>query len=149
MVDKSLIGTEAKSVKFKVDANMIQDMAGGITDFNRMYFDESFAKKNGYDGVVANPTLGFRIPSGTNLLQAANLDLMGILHGGMEFEYHKPMVAGMELTCTQRMADVYDKEGKSGGYMEFYVMETECLDESGEKVLTITSTMIQRRKKKS
>ncbi len=148
MVDKSLIGKESKPTTFKVEAKMIQDMAGGITDFNRYYFDEGFAKKSQFGGIVANPTIGFRIPTGMDLLQSANLNMMGILHGGMEFEYHKPMIAGMTLTCTPRVADVYDKEGRSGGYMEFYVTETVCVDETGDKVLTIRSTMIQRRKKK-
>jgi hypothetical protein len=67
-----------------------------------------------------------------------------ILHGEQAFEYHRFPRVGDRLEGRGRITDVYEKEGKGGGKMEFYVSETDWRDAAGEPVVTTTFTMIVR-----
>ncbi|CAN5384219.1 MaoC family dehydratase N-terminal domain-containing protein [soil metagenome] len=70
-------------------------------------------------------------------------DYSRILHGGQSFTFHRPPPrAGEVLTGQQRIADVYTKEGKRGGSMEFTEVVTEFRDPDGELVVEMTSTTI-------
>ena len=71
------------------------------------------------------------------------LDLARILHGGQQYEYLKPIKPGDIVTGKVKIADAFEKQGKSGT-MDFIVMETTYTNQNGEKVLVDTSTMIQR-----
>jgi hypothetical protein len=70
-------------------------------------------------------------------------DYSRILHGEQAFTFHGPPPrAGDVLTGQQRIADVFTKEGKRGGAMEFTVVVTEFRDPDGELVVEMTSTTI-------
>lgn len=70
-------------------------------------------------------------------------DYSRILHGEQAFTFHKPPPrAGDVLTGQQRIADVYTKEGKRGGAMEFTEVVTEFRDPDGELVVEMSSTSI-------
>jgi hypothetical protein len=67
-----------------------------------------------------------------------------ILHGEQEFEFHDgrwPHV-GDVLVGEGRVSQVYEKERKDGGKLEFYVTETTWSDEqSGDPVVTSRFTL--------
>jgi hypothetical protein len=67
-----------------------------------------------------------------------------ILHGEQEFEYHRFPRVGDTLEGRTQVTDVYEKEGKGGGKMEFYVSETDWRTPSGEPVVTSRFTLIVR-----
>lgn len=70
-------------------------------------------------------------------------DYNRILHGEQGFAFHGPPPrAGDVLTGQQRIADVYTKEGKRGGAMEFTEVVTEFTDAAGDLVVEMTSTTI-------
>ena len=70
------------------------------------------------------------------------MNLARVLHGEQRFEYHKPLLAGMQLTVTQRAGKTWTKEGKKGGVMRFSESVAEYRDEKGELVVTATSVGI-------
>jgi hypothetical protein len=67
-----------------------------------------------------------------------------ILHGEQEFVFHGPPPrAGTELVGVQRIANVYEKQGKRGGTMTFTDVVTEFRDLDGELVAEVTLTSIE------
>ena len=62
-----------------------------------------------------------------------------MVHGGQEFVWGEPVVAGDEITTTCTVKDVSERNG-----MGFYVFQTESVNQKGEKVCTATWTNIGR-----
>ncbi|MBI2889217.1 MAG: MaoC family dehydratase N-terminal domain-containing protein [Nitrospirae bacterium] len=145
MVDRSLIGMEGDSVEFEVEKGAIRRFAQAIGDPNPVYTDEAAARRAGYSGLVAPPTFATTFNDTAYSLRARlPLDFKRILHGEMAFEYHQPIVAGMKLRCRAKLADAYEKPGKSGS-MEFYVIEIAGHETvSGTLVFASRSTVIMR-----
>lgn len=66
-----------------------------------------------------------------------------ILHGEQRVTFHGPPPrAGDVLTGQQRVDDVYTKEGRRGGAMEFTEVVTEFRDADGQLVAEMASTTI-------
>lgn len=66
-----------------------------------------------------------------------------ILHGEQEVVFHQsPPRAGTELTGKQRIDDVFTKQGRRGGQMEFTKVVTEFRDTAGDLVAEMISTTI-------
>ena len=66
------------------------------------------------------------------------------LHAEQEFVFHgAPPKAGDRLIGTSRIADIYDKQRRSGGTLTFVVMVTEFRDESGRLVAESTLTGVE------
>jgi acyl dehydratase len=67
-----------------------------------------------------------------------------VLHGEQEFTYHRPIVAGDELSCEGQVVDLYSKESSNGKTMTFLVTEDVYRDQTGEPVLTSRMNLIHR-----
>jgi len=63
--------------------------------------------------------------------------------GGLKIEYHKAIFPGDVLVCTRTLTDIYEKQGSQGPLI-FYEVTMEVADDSGEPVLTETTTRILR-----
>lgn len=148
MVDKSIIGREYPEFAFEVEKGKIREFARAIGDKNPLYYDEKAAREAGFEGLALPPSFPtvFSNFGGTMgvLLDDLKLDLAKILHGGLQYEYFKPVKPGDILRGKVKVANVFEKAGKSGT-MDFIVMETTYTNQNGEKVLVDTSTLIQRR----
>lgn len=74
-----------------------------------------------------------------------DLNLARVLHGEQEFVFHgDPPVAGTRLVGTARIADIYSKEGKRGGSMQFGETVIEFRDPAtGALVAESRSTLIE------
>ena len=62
-----------------------------------------------------------------------------MVHGGQEFAWGEPVVAGDEITTTASVKDISERDGKG-----FYVFETVSTNQDGETVATGTWTNIVR-----
>jgi hypothetical protein len=69
-----------------------------------------------------------------------------ILHGEEDFEFHRAPRVGETLHGTGVISDVYERD-TSSATMEFYVRETNWVDEAAEPVVTERFTLIVRAKK--
>ena len=139
-VDRSIIGAKSEMREFEVEKGAIRAFARAIGDENPLYFDEAYAKSQGYASLVAPPTFPatFSMPKPG----VEGLDLARTLHGGQEFSYERPIVAGDIIRCVATLTDVYEKEGQRP--MTFYILETRGEDVNGNLIYTSKSTIILR-----
>ena len=148
MIDKGIIGKEYPEFTFDVEKGKIREFATAIGDQSPELTDEKAAKDAGFEGLAMPPTLPtvFANFGGLmeNVMADLKLDLAKVLHGGQQYEYIGAMKPGDTVTGKVKIANVFEKTGKSGT-MDFVVMETTYTNQNGEKVLVDTSTLIQRR----
>jgi hydroxyacyl-ACP dehydratase HTD2-like protein with hotdog domain len=63
--------------------------------------------------------------------------------GGKECQFVKPIRPGDRITGVDRIAEVYEKTGRSGN-MIFIVRESEFTNQDGETVAVIRQSLIRR-----
>lgn len=141
LIDPAVVGSTSEPVVFEVEKGAIRAFAHAIGDENPLCHDEAFARQHGYASLVAPPTFPttFRVP-----IPQVRFELSRVLHGGQEYSYVRPIVAGDVLHCVSRVADVYEREGKQGGKMTFLVTEMRGEDADGQLVFTSKGTAILR-----
>jgi hypothetical protein len=131
---------------FPIEAGKIREFAFAIRDDNPLYFDAAEAKRLGFADVPAPPTYpmlaGIFQPEGRMQLPRG-IDVRRVLHGEQEFIYYRPIVAGDVLTGVTRLAGTERKEGRRGGTMKLYTLETEYRDPAGEVVLLSRMLLIE------
>lgn len=145
MADESLIGKQLDSFTFPVERGKIREFATSLLDDDPVFSDPEAARAVGFDAIPA--PLTFSVASAhwreAENVETLGLDLRRVLHGEVEWEYLRPLVAGDELTAVRRVADVTKREGKRGGVMTFVVVETEYRDAAGEPVVRQRDTIIE------
>lgn len=142
-LDKSLIGLTGKPYIFDVEKRHIRQFAEAIGDENPLYVDEEYAAKSIYGGIIAPPSFPIVISQESEGSIDLPLDYNRMLHGEQEFIYQRPIRLGDRLTCQTKVADVYERQGKTG-QMQFLVLETELKDEAGEVVVIGRTNIIYR-----
>jgi acyl dehydratase len=143
-MDASDIGKTGKPQKMRIEFGKIREFARAIKDDNPLYHDEGYAQRE-IGGVMPPPTFSMTMAfwdDGGGRPQF-KMDLRRILHGEQEFEYLGPVYAGDVLTATTRVSNVFEKEGSRGGKMTLGTIETEFVNQKGEKVLVSRSTLIE------
>ena len=137
---RALVGKAEKSEVIEVEKRMIRSVAEAIGDPNPLWNDEAYAKKCGYRGLVAPPAF-----LTTAMLSGGRADVplpyKRMLAGGGEWEFYSPITAGDVITCTCKLADVYEREGK-GGKMAFLIFETTHKNQKDELVAKSRTTLI-------
>jgi hypothetical protein len=97
---------------------------------------------------VAPPTFlssaAFWATPESSALAAESIDWARILHGEQEYVFYGPPPrAGQTLIAQQRVEDRYEKQGRRGGTMRFFVIVTEFRTPDGELVAEGRSTVIE------
>ena len=143
---QDLIGKEIPPFEFPIERGKVKEFADAIGDDNPIYRHPEYARKTPLGGIIAPPTFTrtqvFWRPGPSNF-EIAGLDRRFVLHGAEEYEYFQPIFAGDILTCTTKITEAYEKEGKRGGKMIFVVFESTFHNQRGEKVLISKSATIQ------
>lgn len=140
--DKSVVGVDSEPATDEVDKSAIRKFAAAIDDDNPIYDDEEYCKSKGFDSLVAPPTFltTFRASEVPDIkLQFGKVGL----HGGQSYEFFKPIKAGDKITYSNRVAEVFERDGRSGK-MVFMVTETTYTNQNGETVAVARSTGIRR-----
>lgn len=145
-LDKSMIGLSGPVYTFDVEKRHSKQFAEAIGDMNGLYTDETYAERSPYGKLVVPPTFPVAIASDSGGIPI-DLDARRMLHGEQEFIYHRSISPGDRLYCQMKVADLYDREGKSGP-MQFLVLDTEMKDEAGEMVAVSRMNIIYRTLKK-
>ncbi|MFO8011615.1 MAG: MaoC family dehydratase N-terminal domain-containing protein [Dehalococcoidia bacterium] len=149
MADKSQIGREYEVAPWEVERCKIRELVRAIGDNNPVYLDKQVALSEGYDDIPAPPTY-ITVPgnwqSNTDqFMKDLNINYMMIVHGGEEYEYHKEIYPGDVLSGKTTVANVVEKQSKSGSSMDIITIETVYKNQKDEKVLTARTTMIERK----
>ncbi|MCJ7655618.1 MAG: MaoC family dehydratase N-terminal domain-containing protein [Dehalococcoidia bacterium] len=124
--------------KFEVKAEDMMAYAEGVPDANPVFYDEEYARKCGYDGLVAHPlfisqVLFFLLQKG----HGSWIRTPGARNPGQIFEWHDPIRVGDILTLKNKG---YDKWIKKGKYYLRYL--SELYDQYGKLKVRGYVTMI-------
>ena len=137
------VGKEWPAATYQASRAKIAEYANVIGAENPVHFDKDAALAAGFREVVAPPMfcVVYSAPAmGPAILDPeVGINLMMMVHGGQEFVWGPPVVAGDEITTTATVKDVYEKDGKG-----FYVFESASDNQRGERVCTGTWTNIVR-----
>lgn len=147
MPKRELIGKETEATTVTINPESSKAFAKVVGELDPLYHDEAAARAAGYANVLAPPTypIAFMAESmNPELFFELELNLPSIVHGEQEFLYFQPIVTGVELTMKGRIADMWEKTGRSGT-LDFVVMEAEASDQQGKPVYTSRITLISKR----
>ena len=145
MLDKSAIGRTTSVSTMEVEKGHIRRFAQAIGDDNPLHYDEEYAKKSRYGGIIAPPTFAttFGFESKENLMEGLDINYARLLHGEQEYEYHKPIMAGDVISFSTTITDITEKQGKSGA-MDIITTEMTGNNQNGERVFVGRSTVVIR-----
>lgn len=142
---RALIGVESEPWTYELTTTSVRAFARGVGYTDRAYFDAAAAEKAGHASLPAPPCyLGtpvfvpgessdtFSGPAGGG--PSLDHGLPGLLDGGTETIYERPLHAGETLTATTRLADLETKTSKGLGVMLVTTQETTYRDSSGAVV---------------
>lgn len=146
MANKELIGKETETVTAEVLAEETIPFARALGDLNPIYVDEEAARRSPYGGLLAPPTFPVTLAAGNmdpDLFFELGLNFASIVHGEQEFEYVRPLRVGEKVTIKGRVADIREKQGKSGP-LDVVVLETSGFDDRGERIYTARMTLVSK-----
>ncbi len=113
------------------------------SDLNPVLHDEQAAKATPYGEVIAFPTFAvtFAIAPFSAAITdpALGINVLKLVHGEQEFEWFAPMKSGDRITTTGKIGQLFTKAG-----MDFLVVETDSVNQRGEKVVHGTWTAVIR-----
>ena len=163
MQKEDVVGRPTGAARAVVERGPVAKFAEAVHNDSPVYQSLDAAKAAGFDDIPAPPTYAFsalqywgKFPEdqppdptgGSSPLMEIIGGLMAkggmVLHGEQEFTYHRPIVAGDELTVEGQVVDLYSKESSNGRTMTFLVTEDVYRDQSGEPVLTSRMNLIHR-----
>ena len=126
-----------------VTAEDIKAFAEALGDLNPLYLDVEAARQAGYPDVIAPPMFCMQMRGGRMLPEVPLPSGLTSLHAGQELDFYDEIVAGQTYTITARVAEVYEKTGRSGP-MDIIVREAVITDTTGRTVVSIRERQIVR-----
>jgi len=142
---RKAVGVESDPSVFEIEKEPIRRWAEAIGDPNPLYRDEEYAKKCGYDSIIAPPAFigqyAYPVKSGRSPREMFESPFKRNLNGGSEYEFFIPIQAGDVITATSKLADIYERKG-SLGPMLIRIMETTFKNQKGETVALSRGTGI-------
>lgn len=127
---KGMIGTELAKTVHEVDKTMLRRLAEAIEDPNPRWHTEAAP------GFIMAAAV-----TGTGDPPKELFPLKRMVAGGGEWEFYLPIKVGDVITCTTRLAQLYEREGKAGKLL-FIVNETSVVNQKGELVAKGRTTLI-------
>jgi acyl dehydratase len=150
---RAMIGRESEPITGEVRAKDIRRFCYAVGDSNPQYLDEESAGESQHGGVVA-PPMFFDIPTVPEYpleeLKADGMPPPGIrppvkalrsMAGGNEVEFFQPMRPGDKIQQVTKIADIYEKQGKSGRLV-FTIYEHTYTNQDGDVVAVARQTGI-------
>jgi len=126
MINKDLIGRESEPVINRIEAESVRRFA------------EAIDAPNVED---VPPTFVMTLRSG--IIPGLELPEKGLIHARQQFTYYQQIAIGDVVSCTRRIADIFERRGGLG-LMTFVVQEMTGRNIAGDLVFTATSTLIAR-----
>jgi acyl dehydratase len=128
---------------YQVGREKIREFARAIGADDSAYHDPAAARALGHPDVVAPPTFPMVITAAT-LRQLVDdpglgLDFSRVVHADQRFAYTRPVVAGDELVCVNRIEEITSR----GGH-DFLSTRTDVTTPAGAPVVTAWSRLVVR-----
>jgi acyl dehydratase len=137
------VGKSYPPVAYVVGREKVREFASAVGEEDELHHDPEAAQSAGYADVVAPPM--FAVVYTSRAMTPAlfdpdvGIDFARMVHGGQEFVWGPPVVAGDEIATEVEVKDVAERGG-----LEFYVFESRSTNQAGETVCTGTWTNIVR-----
>ncbi|MGD0022831.1 MAG: MaoC family dehydratase N-terminal domain-containing protein [Smithellaceae bacterium] len=157
MADRSKLGMEFPAYTIMVEKHKIAEFAiavglkDGEAQIDPIYYDKEAAKKAGYQGIPVPPTFltSCFFWSGEGLMgivKALGIDLGKLLHSEEEYEYLGNIYEGDVITRKMKVVEMFErgKRDRLGRFVDVTVLETEIINQRGELVAKVRSTMMER-----
>jgi acyl dehydratase len=142
-VKTDAIGKTYEPRTYAVGREKIREYANAVGETNPVHLDLEAARAAGYADLVAPPmfVVVYAAPTMAPAIfdPDVGIDFARMVHGGQEFRWERPVVAGDEITTTAQVKDISERGG-----MGFYVFETVSKNQDGDTVATGTWTNIVR-----
>ncbi len=132
-VDTKFICREYKPVTYVVGQEKIKEYALAVGDLNPLYIDHGIAPPM-FVVVFARETM-VNLFSDTEL----NLNMLRLLHGEQEFNFHKIVKANDTITTYSKIKNIYQKSNN-----DFIELETKSFNQNKELVTDGTWTFVIR-----
>jgi acyl dehydratase len=142
-IPEDLMHKEIEVGRFTVTADDIRVFAEAVDDLNPLYLDLEAARQAGYPNVIAPPTYCMHLRGNKVVPEIPLAPGLASLYAGQEFEFHDELYADRTYTVTARLADVYEKTGRSGP-LGVIVREMLVKDESGSTVMILRERQMVR-----
>ena len=142
-VKTEAVGKTYPPAVYAVGREKVREFAHAVGETDPVHLDVEAARAAGFADVVAPPM--FAVVYCAAVMGPAIFDpevginLAAMVHGGQEFQWGEPVVAGDEITTTAEVKDVSERNG-----MGFYVFETVSRNQDGAEVCRATWTNIVR-----
>lgn len=136
---------------------IIHRFAVAIGDNNPLYYDEAYAKETPYGGIIAPPTMIFELNHniGDEISEDGGYSSIvrlpgfsNFVRGGNEYEIFQPVRPTDKITVKQKIAEVYEKEGK-GSSLIFALVEIKYFNQKSELLGINRETLIFMPKKEA
>jgi acyl dehydratase len=137
------VGKTYPPVTYAVGREKVREFATAVGEDGALHHDLDAAREAGYADVVAPPM--FAVVYSSRPLASAlldpevGIDFARMVHGGQEFVWGPPVVAGDEIATELEVKDIAERGG-----LAFFVFETRSTNQDGETVCTGTWTNIVR-----
>jgi acyl dehydratase len=142
-VSTKAIGKSYDPVVYAVGREKIREYARAVGETNPLHLDLQAARDAGYADVVAPPMFAvvYSSPAVGPLIFDPDVELnfAMMVHGGQEFVWGPPVVAGDEISTVASVKDISEDGGRG-----FYVFESVSTNQRGEEVCRGTWTNIVR-----
>jgi acyl dehydratase len=142
-VNAKAIGKRYEPTIYAVGREKIKEYARAVGETNPVHLDVQAARDAGYADVVAPPMFAvvYSAPSVGPPIFDSDLEInfAMMVHGGQQFEWGAPVVAGDEITTTASVKDISERDGRG-----YYVFESVSNNQRGEQVCRGTWTQIVR-----
>jgi acyl dehydratase len=142
-VNEEAKGKTYPPFEYEVGKEKIKEYAWAVGESNPVYFDREQAKAAGFRDVPAPPMFAVVYSAGAVgpgiLDPEVGINFAMMVHGGQEFVWGEPVVAGDTITTEATVKDIYERGG-----MGFYVFESVSRNQDGQEVVRGTWTNIVR-----
>ena len=137
------MGKVFPSVTYAVGREKVREYAHAVGETNPLHVDLEAARAAGHRDLVAPPMFAV-VYSSQAIFPAlfdpeVGIDFSRMVHGGQEFVWGPPVVAGDEIATEVEVKDVSERGG-----LQFFVFESRSTNQNGETVCTGTWTNIVR-----
>ncbi len=138
-----VIGKRYDPVTYAVGREKIREYASAVGETNPLHHDLQAARDAGYADLLAPPMFAV-VYASRSVIPAlfdpeVGLDFAMMLHGGQEFVWEEPVVAGDEITTFAEVQDISERGG-----MSFFVFRSVSENQRGQPVCTGIWTNIVR-----
>ncbi len=142
-VNLDVIGKTYDPSTYAVGREKVREYARAVGETDPLYLDVDAARAAGHADVVAPPMFAvvYAMPAVAAGMfdPEVGIDFARMVHGGQEFVWAEPVVAGDRITTQATIKDIYEKAGKG-----FYVYESVSRNQDGDEVVRGTWTNIVR-----